>query len=88
MTKRQAQLIDAEISRHISLALVAEEPAMKRIHLEVAQALSAALTLVEERRAEKCKSRTLGIRIGSLLQLLRVSHRDRAPHGKRRSPGP
>ena len=45
MTAHQAQLIDAEISRHISLALIAEEPEIRRDHLEVAQALTAALVL-------------------------------------------
>ena len=33
MTAHQAQLIDAEISRHISLALIAEEPEIRRDHL-------------------------------------------------------
>lgn len=62
MTNRQAQLIDAEISRHISLALLANEPAIRRGHLDVAQALTAALAMADERRSKECKSRKSGPR--------------------------
>mgnify|MGYP001098628726 CR=1 FL=1 len=88
MTAHQAQLIDAEISRHISLALIAEEPEIRRDHLEVAQALTAALVLAGERRSEKCKSRILATPIGLCLRLLKASLPVRGRHGKGECPGP
>lgn len=50
MTPRQRQLVDCEISRHIALAMVSREPVIKCGHMEVAQALTAALATAEERR--------------------------------------
>lgn len=50
MTPRQTQLVEFEISRHIALAMIAREPAIRRSHMEVAQALTAALAAAEERR--------------------------------------
>ena len=43
MTERQAQLIQAEASRHIAMAKAASELTIKCSHLEVAEALAAAL---------------------------------------------
>lgn len=56
MTTHQVQLIDAEISRHISLALIAKEPEIKNAYMEVAQALAAALVIADERRLENCRN--------------------------------
>lgn len=88
MTSHQVQLIDAEISRHISLALIAEEPKIKSGHMEVAEALTAALVLAGERRSEKCKSRILATPIGLCLRLLKASLPVRGRHGKGECPGP
>ena len=49
MTARQAQLIAGEIARHQALASAAGEPALMRSHLEVAEALRAALAGAMER---------------------------------------
>lgn len=87
MTAHQAQLIDAEISRHISLALISEERVIRRDHLEVAKALTAVL-VAEERRAGKCRSRTLVTPIGSFLLRLRVSLPVRGRNGNGQCPGP
>ena len=43
MTARQVQLIHAEALRHMAMAKAAEELPIKCSHLEVAEALSAAL---------------------------------------------
>lgn len=43
MTQRQKQLIQAEIARHVSLALLSDEPVIQRSHMEVVNALWAAL---------------------------------------------
>ena len=88
MTSHQVQLIDAEISRHISLALIAEEPKIRRDHLEVAQALTAALVLAGERRSEKCKSRTLVTPTGLCLRPLKAKQTARGLDGSRRCHGP
>lgn len=87
MTAHQVQLIDAEISRHISLALISEERVIRRDHLEVAKALTAAL-VAEERGAEKCRSRTSAIPITSFLRLLKESQVVGGRNGKRLYPGP
>ncbi len=86
MTAHQAQLIDAEISRHISLALISEERVIRRDHLEVAKALTAVL-VAEERRAGKCRSRTSGIRIGLFHPPLLAKLRGVILKGKEKSPG-
>lgn len=43
MTARQAQLITGEMKRHIAMAKAAKELPIKCSHLEVAEALGAAL---------------------------------------------
>lgn len=53
--ERMTQLLDAEISRHISLALASMEPVMIHSHLEVIQALMQAERLLE-RRNSQCKA--------------------------------
>ena len=52
MTARQTQLIDAEIRRHLSLALATNNDVMKRSHMEVAEALTAALQASEGREIQ------------------------------------
>ena len=52
MTARQTQLIDAEIRRHLSLALATDNDVMKRSHMEVAEALTAALQASEGREIQ------------------------------------
>lgn len=56
MTQRQAQLLFAEILRHISLAKLSKERVLAHIHLEVAAALTAALAQQDERRAKVCSA--------------------------------
>lgn len=87
MTAHQAQLIDAEIYRHISLAMVSEERVSRMDHLEVAKALTAAL-VAEERRAGKCRSRISGIRTGLFHPPLLVKLWGGTHRGKGKSPGP
>lgn len=53
MTANQAHLIAAEINRHISLALIAKEPEIKRGHMEVVDALTASLIETKEGRSAK-----------------------------------
>ncbi len=43
MTDRQIQLLHSEVQRHVSLAMASREPAIHRGHMEVAEALSAAI---------------------------------------------
>lgn len=43
MTDRQIQLLHGEVQRHVSLAMASREPAIHRGHMEVAEALSAAI---------------------------------------------
>ena len=52
MTARQMQLVDAEIRRHLSLALATDNDVMKRSHMEVAEALTAALQAAEGREIQ------------------------------------
>ena len=87
MTAHQVQLIDAEISRHISLALISEERVIRRDHLEVAKALTAAL-VAEERRAGKCRSHTLATHIGLYLRRLKANLLARGQRGKEKCQGP
>lgn len=49
MTVRQIQLIDAEISRHMALAKTATDDAIRRSHMDVAEALQAVLLAAERR---------------------------------------
>lgn len=43
MTARQVQLIQSEVQRHIAMAKAARDISIKCSHIEVAEALSAAL---------------------------------------------
>lgn len=52
MTERQAQLVGAEIRRHRSLAMATDNDVMKRSHMEVAEALTAALRAAERREIQ------------------------------------
>lgn len=70
MTPRQTQLVEFEISRHIALAMVTQEPAIKRSHMEVAQALTATLAAAEERRGKRWRIFNWGRPIHSFLQRL------------------
>ncbi len=49
MTFRQMLLLDAEIRRHLSLSKATNDDVMKRSHIEVAEALTAALRGSERR---------------------------------------
>ena len=53
MTPRQIQLVEFEISRHIALSSVSQEPVIKRSHMEVAQALTAVLAATRERKKQR-----------------------------------
>ena len=52
MTERQAQLVGAEIRRHRALALATDNDVMKRSHMEVSEALMAALQAAEGREIQ------------------------------------
>lgn len=88
MTSHQVQLIDAEISRHISLALIAKEPEIKNGHMEVAQALTAALVLVDKRRLENCRNFVLVSPTALSLPRLKVRLPAGWQNGKRICLGP
>lgn len=88
MTAHQVQLIDAEISRHIALALYAEEPGIIRSHMEVAQALTAALVMAGERRSRKCRNHASAIPTGLCLRPLKASQKVRGRNGSKRCHGP
>ena len=53
MTDRQIQLLHSEIQRHVSLAMASREPAIHRGHMEVAEALSAAIQEHKEETKEE-----------------------------------
>lgn len=55
MTDRQIQLLHSEVQRHVSLAMASREPAIHRGHMEVAEALSAAITESEDK---PCRNQT------------------------------
>lgn len=54
--KRVVQLLRGEINRHLSLALMSNEPVMVRSHLETAQALIWAESKLDRRGARCGKS--------------------------------
>ena len=54
MTARQAMLVAGEVARHEALARTAAQPALKRSHMEVAEALRAALAGASGRSKEHC----------------------------------
>lgn len=71
MTARHKKLINAEVQRHIALALASSEPTIKRSHMEVAEALTAALVAAEERTVKRsCKNPNWAPRIGLSLRHL------------------
>lgn len=86
MTERQVQLVDAEILRHISLASISNEPVIKRSHMEVADALKAALASQDERRSDECKAFKSAQHIASFLRHLLASVPGRC-QARKRSPG-
>ncbi len=43
MTERQAQLLRAEMNKHIAMQAVSREPVIRASHLEVAEALASVL---------------------------------------------
>ena len=88
MTSHQVQLIDAEISRHSPLALIAAEPKIKSGHMEVAEALTAALAMAAERRSKKCRHHTLVTPTGLCLRPLKAKQTARGLDGSRRCHGP
>lgn len=53
MTDRQIQLLHSEVQRHVSLAMSSREPAIHRGHMEVAEALSAAIQEHKEETKEE-----------------------------------
>lgn len=55
MTETQRALIKSELRRHIALSQACVEPAMKEMHLAVAEALEAAIF---ENEVEACKPET------------------------------
>lgn len=69
MTARQAQLVAGEIARHKALARTAGEPAIMRSHLEVAEALRAALAGASERSESPRQRKNLTSAPGTVLRL-------------------
>jgi len=81
VTETQRALIKSELRRHIALSQACIEPAMKEMHLAVAEALEAAIF---ENEVEECKSETKCISCRMVLVRSRPQKRYRANRTRRR----
>lgn len=88
MTARQAQLVAGEIARHTALARTAREPALTRSHLEVAEALRAALAGASERSESPRQRKNPTSAPGTVLRLQPFCRKNRrCSRGRSLSPG-
>lgn len=81
MTETQRALIKSELRRHIALSQACVEPAMKELHLAVAEALEAAIF---ENEVEECKSEIRCVSCRMVLVPNRPKNRCRARKTRRR----